>query len=241
MLRSPPEPQAWLNKTSNFVEVGRKSAQNRYFPGETVWVSRRTPMWILVIEDEADLLIVDWRLPKQDGKTLVQRLREQGKSYPILMLTALGGVPHRVAGLDAGADDYLTKPFSFEELLARLRSLRRRMSRAVQDAHVQVGALHLDTARHCVTAGDTPLLLRPKEYALLELFMRQPDVVFSRTVLAERVWGAASYVSDHVIDVTISTLRKKLQEAQAEMETIPAQRCPAIETIRGVGYRLVVR
>ena len=138
-------------------------------------------------------------------------------------------------------DDYLSKPFSFEELLARLRSLLRRVSRTVQEAWLQMGSLHMDTSRRQVTADGRPLLLRPKEYALLELFMRQPEVVFSRTVLAERVWGSALYVSDHVIDVTISTLRKKLLDLQTETPQATPQRHATIETIRGVGYRMVLR
>ena len=195
----------------------------------------------LAATNDYDLLIVDWRLPKRDGKTLVRQLREQGKTYPILMLTALDGITHRVAGLDAGADDYLSKPFSFEELLARLRSLLRRVSRTAQDTWLQLGPLHMDTSRRQVTADGHPLVLRPKEYALLELFMRQPEVVFSRTVLAERVWGSTLYVSDHVLDVTISTLRKKLLDARADPPQAAQQRCATIETIRGVGYRMVLR
>lgn len=194
--------------------------------------------------NDYDVLIVDWCLPRRDGRTLVKHLRARGKRYPILMLTALGGVDHRVAGLDAGADDYLPKPFSFEELLARLRSLLRRASGAMQEPWLQVGAVRMDTARRRVTVRERELFLRPKEYALLEALMRQPESVLSRAVIAERVWGTAFYTSDHVLDVTISTLRQKILEAQeaeggAQGEGLP--RIASIETIRGVGYRIALQ
>lgn len=183
-----------------------------------------------------DALIVDWRLPQRDGKTVVEHLREAGREMPILMLTALGDVEHRVAGLDAGADDYLPKPFKFEELLARLRALLRRPPMATQQDVLRLGPLELDTKRREATIDGTPLNLRPKEYGLLEDFLRHPDEVVSRTVLAERVWGDAFYVTDNVIDVTISGLRQKLAEARAASGGAQTVR---IETVRGVGYRLV--
>jgi DNA-binding response OmpR family regulator len=226
-------------------------------------------MWILLIEDEArlanslktgleeeghvvdvaedgregqsmaiangyDALVVDWRLPGRDGKSVVENVREGGRKYPILMLTALGDVEHRVQGLDAGADDYLPKPFKFEELLARLRALQRRPPLAAQEDVLREGALEVDTKRRQARLNGSRLDLRPKEYALLEDFMRHPQEVISRTVIAERVWGDPFYVSDNVIDVTVSGLRQKL--ADASDAGMPKVR---IETIRGVGYRLV--
>lgn len=182
-----------------------------------------------------DLMVVDWRLPKRDGQTLVRQLRAEGCQAPILMLTALGGIDHRVAGLDAGADDYLTKPFAFEELLARLRALARRPGHVHKaDTWLKQGMLEMDTVRRRVTVGGNLLDLRPKEYALLEALLRHPEQVLSRTLLAERVWGNAYYVSDNVIDVSMSRLRQKLAEVQ-EHNADAIQ----IETIRGVGYRLV--
>ena len=185
-----------------------------------------------------DLMIVDWRLPKKDGHRVIEQLREAGRRVPILMLTALGGIDHRVAGLDAGADDYLTKPFSFEELLARLRALARR---ARQDGPptpwLKQGLLEIDTARRRVSVQGAVLDVRPKEYALLEVFMRAPGQVLSRTVLAERVWGSAFHVSDNVIDVSISRLRQKLADA---LKPHAAEHAVHIQTIRGVGYCLVV-
>lgn len=185
-----------------------------------------------------DVLIVDWRLPRRNGQALVRQLRAEGYPAPILMLTALGGIDHRVAGLDAGADDYLTKPFAFEELLARLRALvRRAQATDIGTTWVQQGALALDTRRRRVTCAGRPIDLRPKEFALLEAFLRQPGQVLSRTVLAEQVWGAAFYVTDNVIDVSMSRLRQKLEDAQG---TCAAAERVRIETVRGVGYCLVV-
>lgn len=187
----------------------------------------------MALANAYDALVVDWRLPGRDGRTVIKNLREVGRKYPILMLTALGDVEHRVEGLDAGADDYLPKPFKFEELLARLRALHRRPPLAAQAQQLRVGPLEVDSKRRAATLGERPLDLRPKEFALLEDFVRHPDEVLSRTVIAERVWGDPFYVSDNVIDVTVSGLRQKLSDAQGE-----AEHAVSIETIRGVGYRL---
>lgn len=185
-----------------------------------------------------DLMIVDWRLPRKDGQTVIRQLRSAGRTFPILMLTALGGVDHRIAGLDAGADDYLTKPFSFEELLARLRALARRIRQAgATTPWLKLGLLEIDTARRRIAIQGAPLDVRPKEYALLEVFMRAPGQVLSRTVLAERVWGSAFHVSDNVIDVSLSRLRHKLADA---LKPHAAEATIQIQTVRGVGYRLVV-
>ncbi|WP_457651434.1 response regulator transcription factor [Rhodocaloribacter sp.] len=189
----------------------------------------------LALANAYDALIVDWRLPDRDGKTVIVRLRAAGRQYPILMLTALGDLEHRVAGLDAGADDYLAKPFKFEELLARLRALLRRPPLVVQEQVLRLGSLELDTRRRQAALDGAPMDLRPKEYALLEDLMRHPDEVLSRTVIAERVWGDPFYVTDNVIDVTISSLRQKLASAQAGFK---GQEVLRIETVRGVGYRL---
>ena len=147
----------------------------------------------LALENAYDAFVVDWRLPRGDGKTLVERIRAAGKDQPVLMLTALSDVEHRVAGLDAGADDYLPKPFAFEELVARLRALLRRPPLSDQERTVSVGPLTLDGERRKVTmsgpGGEAVLNLRPKEYAMLEVFMRSADAVLSRTVLAERGVG----------------------------------------------------
>jgi DNA-binding response OmpR family regulator len=190
----------------------------------------------LALDNAYDALIVDWRLPDRDGKTVIEHLREAGRQVPILMLTALSDLDHRVAGLDAGADDYLPKPFKFEELLARLRALLRRPPLATQQQVLRQGSLELDTRRREAVLGGERLDLRPKEYALLEDLLRHPEEVLSRTVIAERVWGDPFYVTDNVIDVTISSLRQKLTDAQRAVRDDQTLR---IETVRGVGYRLV--
>jgi two-component system OmpR family response regulator len=189
-----------------------------------------------------DVLIVDWRLPGMDGRTLVERLRSEGNPTPVLMLTALQDVDHRVAGLDAGADDYMTKPFSFEELLARLRALTRRADREssspdTQKTHLQAGALTMDTARRTVRYGPSSLDLRPKAFRLLELLLRQKGTVVTRTTIAERVWGSPYDVTANAIDVTVSSLRQALQTADFTGESLSQV---AIETERGIGYRLIV-
>ena len=187
---------------------------------------------------EYDVLIVDWRLPRMDGRTLVERLRTQGYARPILMLTALRDIDHKVAGLDAGADDYLTKPFSFEELLARLRALLRRIPSMTpsgadfQPVHLSAGSLEMDTARRQVRYNQITLHLRTKEYQLLELLLRRQGEVLSRSVIAERVWGSVYDVTDNAIDVTVSGLRQKLFAVEAQNGTV------TVETIRGVGYTL---
>jgi two-component system OmpR family response regulator len=191
---------------------------------------------------EYDALVVDWRLPSLDGRTLVERLRAGGITAPVLMLTALGDVEYRVAGLDAGADDYLPKPFAFDELLARLRALLRRAQASTeavpghQPIHLRLGRLHLDAARRRVRiegeAGDADgdLGLRDKEFRLLELLLRHAGEVVSRTRIAERVWGSAFDVTDNAIDITASGLRQRLAEANPTGVRF--------ETVRGVGYRL---
>ena len=185
-----------------------------------------------------DGFVVDWRLPRGDGKTVIEHLRAAGRTEPVLMLTALGDLEHRVAGLDAGADDYLAKPFAFEELLARLRALLRRPPLQQQRRALALGPLHVDHERRRVTLagpkGEALLNLRPKEYALLALLAGRPGAVLSRTAIAERVWGDALYVTDNALDVTVSGLRQRLADA----ERASGAAAPAIETVRGVGYRM---
>ena len=193
----------------------------------------------MALANAYDAFLVDWRLPRGDGKRLIEAIRAAGREQPVLMLTALADVEHRVAGLDAGADDYLSKPFAFEELVARLRALLRRPPLAEQERTVRVGALVLDAERRHVTMagarGTAVLNLRPKEYAVLEALARSADAVLSRTVLAERVWGDALFVSDNALDVTVSGLRQRLDDARVASG---APDVPRVETVRGVGYRL---
>ncbi|MEZ4698363.1 MAG: response regulator transcription factor [Rhodothermales bacterium] len=187
-----------------------------------------------------DVLVVDWRLPGIDGRTLVERIRGAKVRTPLMMLTAVREVENRVEGLNAGADDYLTKPFDFDELLARLRALRRR----AVDAHsssepastrLEAGLLRMDTARRTVHVSDHLLELRYKEFRLLELLIRLEGRVATRTMIAEQVWGSAFDVSDNAIDVTVSNLRTRLANAFD-----PGTGAVSVDTVRGVGYRLTI-
>ncbi|WP_234573497.1 response regulator transcription factor [Rhodohalobacter sp. 614A] len=189
--------------------------------------------------NDYDMVILDWRLPHRDGKQILESWRKEGRSFPVLMLTALGDLDHKVSGLDAGADDYMGKPFSFDELLARIRALGRRSSEMTQTEILSVGPIELDARKHKVQICGYELMLRPKEFILLELFLNNPENVFSKTQIAERVWGSAYYVSDNTIEATLSTLRQKLAESFKECDEILLKDTSKIvETIRGAGYRL---
>ena len=224
----------WLLLVEDEIHLARSLQRGLEEEGYAVDLARDGDEgYRLAAENDYDVAVVDWRLPRRDGRALVLALRGDGRTLPLLMLTALGDVDHRVAGLDAGADDYLTKPFAFEELLARLRALTRRTDRAVPAARLRAGPLVLDPARRRVTVDGRLLWLRTKEYALLDALHRRPGDVRSRTVLAERAWGTALTVSDHLLDVTISGLRQKLADAGCGDAV-------RITTVRGVGYRLDV-
>jgi two-component system, OmpR family, response regulator len=177
---------------------------------------------------EYDAIVLDVMLPGLDGFAVCRRLRSDGVWSPVLMLTARDAVDDRVAGLDAGADDYLAKPFSFEELLARLRALTRRAP-VERPAVLQAGDLRLDPAAHRAWRGDVELELSAKEFALLELFMRRPGSVLSRGQLLEGAWDMAFESRSNVVDVYVRYLREKIDR--------PFGR-ESIETVRGVGYRL---
>lgn len=177
---------------------------------------------------EYDLLIVDIQLPQLDGLNLLRQVRASGTTAPVLLLTARGDVQDRVRGLDAGADDYLVKPFDFAELLARIRALLRRPPLQT-DAVLQVGDLELDTVQRLVKRGDRVIDLSPKEFSLLEYLMRHPQQVLSRTQIAQHVWSFDFYSDFKVIDVYIGYLRRKI-----ELKDQPR----LIKTVRGVGYCL---
>ena len=185
-------------------------------------------------ERRYDAMVVDWLLPEMNGPELIEDLRRKEYTTPILMLTVRDSVEDRVKGLESGADDYLTKPFSMEEVKARVRALLRRPAEWADIDEIAVGPLEVDSARQEARAFDKMLDLRKKEFDLLRLLAdREPNVV-SRNVIAERVWGS-EYVSDNSIDVTVSGLRKKLEDAKNG-----ADNDMRLETVRGVGYRLMV-
>ncbi len=174
-----------------------------------------------------DAIVLDIGLPDISGLEVARRLRKAGNAVPILMLTARDAVADRVAGLDAGADDYLTKPFAFEELAARLRSITRRPA-AAPSVVLTCGPLALDDVRRSVTVGDEPLDLSPREFSLLEALMRHPDQVLTRDQLLDHAWPFGVAVTPNSVDAYVAFLRRKLgPEAAAH-----------IETVRGVGFRL---
>ena len=179
-------------------------------------------------ENEYDAIVLDVMIPEPDGFEVCRRLRAEGRWAPILLLTARDSVDDRVVGLDAGADDYIPKPFSFAELYARLRALTRRGA-PQRPRILEVGDLALDPARHRVTRGGKEIDLSPKEFALLDLFMRHADEVLSRTMILEHVWDFAYDGTSNVVDVYIRYLREKIDR--------PFD-CETLETVRGVGYRL---
>jgi two-component system, OmpR family, response regulator len=178
-----------------------------------------------------DLLIVDRMLPGHDGLTLLQALRDLGRDCPAIILSALGGVDDRVKGLRAGADDYLTKPFAFSELLARIDALRRRFdsSRATAMTTRVLGDLELDLLARTAKRGGRGIELLPKEFALLDYLMRHAGQIVTRTMLLEHVWGYHFDPQTNVIDVHIARLRHKLDQAGA---------APLIHTVRGAGYTM---
>jgi two-component system, OmpR family, response regulator len=179
-------------------------------------------------ETTYDVIVLDVMLPDLDGLSVCRALRASGVWTPILMLTARDGVADRVAGLDAGADDYLTKPFSFAELLARLRALARR-GMGERPTVLEAGSLRLDPATRQVWRGDAVIELSAKEFALLETFLRRPGDVLSRLDLLEHAWDQAYEHRSNVIDVYVGYLRAKVDRPFGRQ---------SIETVRGAGYRL---
>jgi heavy metal response regulator len=177
-----------------------------------------------------DAVVLDIMLPQMDGLQLLRTLRARGRKMPVLLLTARDAVDEHVRGLDAGADDYLVKPFAFAELLARLRALLRRPPLQTETV-VRVADLALDTARHEVRRAGRLIDLSPREFALLEYLMRHPQQVLTRTQISEHVWNFDFYSETNVVDVYIGYLRRKIDRGFQP---------PLIHTVRGVGYRLSV-
>jgi DNA-binding response OmpR family regulator len=179
--------------------------------------------------EEYDLITLDRLLPGMDGVVITKRLREKNIHTPILMLTAKGQISDRVEGLDAGADDYLTKPFAFVELIARIRALIRRPRNAT-GAVLQVGNLTLNTVSYQVKRGNTVINLSSKEFALLEYLMRHPNKVITKERIINHVWNYDANILPNTVEAYINHLRKKID--------VPFQEEPLIYTVRGFGYKI---
>jgi len=180
-------------------------------------------------EGPFDVLIVDRMLPRLDGLTVIKTLRARGNRTPVLVLSALGDVDDRVKGLRAGSDDYLTKPYAYTELLARVEALGRRVVPEEQATRYVVADLVLDRLSHRVTRGGEPVVLQPREYRLLEYLMKNAGQVVTRTMLLENVWDYHFDPQTNVIDVHVSRLRGKIDKGFGK---------PLLHTVRGAGYMI---
>jgi two-component system phosphate regulon response regulator PhoB len=185
---------------------------------------------LAIAEKVPDLILLDWMLPGLSGLDLARRLRKEqlSREIPIIMLTARGEEMDRVSGLEAGVDDYVVKPFSSRELIARIRAVLRRSQGEDGEGVIEVGALRLDGPAHRVHAGTQPVPIGPTEYRLLHFFMTHPDRVYSRTQLLDHVWGSSVYVEERTVDVHIRRLRKTLE---------PFGLDAMVQTVRSAGYR----
>ncbi len=187
-----------------------------------------------LIEPWPDLILLDWMLPGGTGIQFIRYLKKEAmtRDIPVVMLTAKGEEEDRVRGLDAGADDYMTKPFSPKELIARIKAVIRRISPTADDELIDILGLTLDPTSHRVMSGETPVEMGPTEYKLLHFFMTHPERVYSREQLLNHVWGTNVYVEDRTVDVHIRRLRKALEVTGHER---------MVQTVRGTGYRFSAR
>lgn len=188
----------------------------------------------LIRAELPDLILLDWMLPGASGITLAKQLRsdERTRQVPVIMLTAKGAEHDKIEGLEAGADDYITKPFSPKELMARIKAVLRRRAPQLTDDLIQIGSLVLDPSTHRVTGNGTALSIGPTEFRLLHFFMTHTERVFSRSQLLDQVWGDHVFVEERTVDVHIRRLRKALEPSRHENH---------IETVRGAGYRFAAR
>ena len=193
------------------------------------WSSNGDEAYAEIAMREFDVAIVDRMVPGLDGLSLVRKLRSEGRSVPVLMLTALGGVEERVAGLDGGADDYLAKPFAFVELVARLNALARRPQTTAETTTLSAQDIEMNLLRREVTRGGRSIDLQPREFRLLEQLLRHSDRIVTKTMLLERVWDFDFDPRTNVVETQVSRLRTKLNEG---FET------DAIQTVRGSGYMI---
>ncbi len=184
----------------------------------------------VIADSVPDLILLDWMLPDVSGIEYARILKKEEltKHIPIIMLTARGDESDKIRGLDVGADDYITKPFSVKELLARIKAVLRRASPMLEEDVVEVEGLRLDVGSHRVSANETSLEMGPTEFRLLQFFMTNPERVFSRGQLLDRVWGGNVYIDERTVDVHIRRLRKALE---------PEKYDRYVQTVRGAGYR----
>ena len=206
-----------------FIERG---LEEEHYAVDVAYDGEEALDWAAVVD--YDLILLDILLPKKDGIQVCRELRDRGSKVPILMLTARDAVEDRVRGLDSGADDYLVKPFAFQELLARIRALLRRQSE-VKTTQLQVGDLVLDTVTRRATRAGQVIELTAREYALLEFLMRHPRQVLSRTQIAEHVWDYDFFSTSNVVDVYVGYLRRKIDKDFDQK---------LIQTVRGAGYKI---
>lgn len=189
---------------------------------------------ILINAELPDLILLDWMLPTTSGLSLARTLRsnERTREIPIIMLTAKSEEADKVEGLESGADDYITKPFSPKELMARIKAVLRRRAPQLTDDEIEISGLRLDPASHRTTGNDLNLSLGPTEFRLLHFFMTHPERVFTRGQLLDQVWGDHVFLEERTVDVHIRRLRKALE---------PSGHHNLIETVRGSGYRFTTR
>jgi len=193
------------------------------------WVTDGEDAYSYATETHYDVLILDWMMPGEEGVSVCQRLRKQGYTGAIIMLTAKDALEDRIIGLDSGADDYVVKPFEVDELLARIRALGRRNFAPIQEDIIQFHHVQVNLTNRTVFNGEEEVQLTPREYQLLDLLIRNKSQVLSRDLIYDRIWGYNAEVSTKTIDATVKLLRKKLN-LNGDKDII--------QSVRGVGYKL---
>ena len=200
--------------------------QNRV---QVEWIQNGADIFEYAMYSEYDILILDWMMPNVTGIEACRQLRENGYERAILMLTAKDSVEDRVAGLDAGADDYLVKPFEFDELMARVRALSRRSTQKIQQEIVEVGSFTLNRTTKVLMKKNQVIQLSPREFQLFDLLSQNLGVVVPREIILDRIWGSERDITSNNIDSYMKILRKKLNDVDGSI---------TIKTVRGIGYRL---
>ena len=198
----------------------------------TEWVTTGDMIYDYAMYEDYDVLVLDWMMPKMSGVDACKKLRSDGYQRAILLLTARDSIEDRVTGLDAGADDYLVKPFEFAELMARLRALGRRSSQKIQQDMMDLGDFTLDRTSKVLEKGEQVIQLSPREFQIFDLLVQNMGIVVPWDIILDRIWGLESEVSSNNIDSYVKLLRKKLESADGQM---------IISTIRGVGYKLEIK